>query len=87
MLRVKAWRLVSYIRDNLDSLRFSPVKNVLSIDDIDIKYIPRKIRLIDGIRITYQDHDVWLPLFQRIRLRRIVRKFVLDNALFNFEEV
>ena len=47
---------------------------------LTVWYVPRRWRVFDGVRVTVNNCDVWLPLFCRLRLRRALRNLVLSEA-------
>lgn len=45
-----------------------------------IVLIPRRLRLLDQVRIYKNDTEVWVPLFQRLRIRAVARYLIAKRA-------
>lgn len=45
-------------------------------EGIDIKYTPRRLRIFDSISVRIKNHEVWLPIIQRLLLRHAYRKYI-----------
>lgn len=52
-----------------------------SLNTIEIYVKPRRLHIFDGIELLYRGDCVWLPLLQRLRLRRHFRKYLIYKML------
>lgn len=78
----------TFARQLSDRLAVEPVKTqatyngwMLLVDDVLIEVVVRHFRIFDGIHVWHQGAEVWLPVLQRLKLRRTIRLLVIERAL------
>ena len=94
MMRVMARKVANYICKQLenDDLVFEQ----LLPNDYELFYIikpikckitiePRRFRIFDKIVVMLNEEDVWFPLWQRLRIRRAFRKYLLQEMLLSID--
>jgi hypothetical protein len=55
--------------------------NCISINGVHVYVHPKRCRLFDVVEIRMGTFNVWVPLIQRLRVRRAYREFVLERSL------
>ena len=54
--------------------------NALKIGNVELSIIQRRFRLLDTLVVKYEGIPMWLPALARLRLRRAVRRYLLEIA-------
>ena len=86
-LRKSARELVSKLQTYLETYSVTVENGIIYIDDsLYIDIMPRRLRILDTVWVVKDDMVLWLPLLQRLRLRRSVRAFMLNRALVELHE-
>lgn len=52
----------------------------LKIGSVEVSIIQRRLRILDTLVVQYEGIPMWLPVLQRLKLRRAVRKHLLKLA-------
>ena len=73
-------RLVRLIKQS----RWTYVKDHYTNGKLTIKIEPRRFRMNDAIHVSLGDQEIWLPLIQRLRVRRFIRKLAIDKTIKGF---
>lgn len=55
--------------------------NALRIGKVELSIIQRRFRLFDTLVVNYEGIPMWLPALARLRLRRAVRRHLLELAM------
>jgi hypothetical protein len=91
-LRTNAWILTNKIIAQINSRKITSISepgNGYSneyqiISQVYVTYIFNRIKVFDCIKVKLVDDDIWLPFFQRLRIRRAMRIYLLEVALSEF---
>ncbi len=79
-----------YVRNMLKSIKECPDEweedgaLLHSKSGIQIAIIPRRFRICDSIRVSKNGVDIWLPLCQRLKIRRAIRREMIKRASMAF---
>lgn len=88
-MRTMARKVANYICEQLEN------GDLIVLDDNKFYTTPlipckitidtRRFRIFDKITIILNAEDVWFPLWQRLRIRRAFRKYLLQEILLSID--